>query len=144
MKEPLEIQLNLSSIFWDKPPQVNVTINEFSIFSGFIENSKSIKWSGDLEEGYHTLSVELLNKDRFQTVVKDNEIVKDQLLNIDSVLFDDIDINFLKWSLSKYKPDKTFHKDAPDHIDNCVNLGYNGIWRLEFSCPIYIWLLENL
>jgi hypothetical protein len=31
-----------------------------------------------------------------------------------------------------------------DHLDNCVNLGWNGTYTLKFASPFYIWLLEKL
>jgi len=29
-------------------------------------------------------------------------------------------------------------------LTNCIDLGWNGEWQLEFDSPFYIWLLENI
>jgi hypothetical protein len=67
-------------------------------------------------------------------------IVKDMLLNVVSVEIDEIDIGHLLHSKS------TFTGDDPTRpvLSNCVNLGWNGTWKLTFTSPFYIWLLENI
>lgn len=144
--EPVEISISLSSSFWKTAPKTKVFIDETLIFDGTVSEIKTINWSGDLIEGKHKIVIELYDKDKYQTVMEDNVIVKDQLLNIDTITFDDIDIGYLKHSLSKYYPDKNHYTDnsVPEIINDCVNLGYNGKWEIEFNTPIYIWLLENI
>ena len=139
--ESLDLRLKLSSSFWDKAPYVGVTVDDVSLFNGQVSESIEINWSGNLNEGTHSLNIELYNKDKYQTIIENGEILKDQILNIDNIYFDDIEVGFLKWSHSEYI---TKHPGAPNKLVNCVNLGYNGIWTLKFNTPIYIWLLENL
>jgi hypothetical protein len=136
--EPVELKLTLSGTYWDKKPKARVYINDTVIFDDEVsETPVDVRWTGELSEGGHELIVELYDKDKYQTVLQNNHILKDQLLNIDSVSFDDIDISYLKHSLSKYEHD--------DQVElKCVNLGCNGKWKLTFQVPIYIWLLENL
>jgi hypothetical protein len=142
--EPVDISIFLSSTFWKDPPRAKVYINDDLIFDNKIVEPKEVKWSGNLTEGKHKLTVEFLDKNKYQTIIENNKIVKDQLLNIDSISFDEIDIGYLKHTLSKYYPDQVQHKDAPLLLNDCVNLGWNGKWEIEFTVPIYIWLLENI
>lgn len=144
--EPIDIVINLSSSYWQDPPKAKVYIDDNLIFEDKIIESKEIKWSGDLTEDRHKLTIELFDKNKYQTIVEDGKIIKDQLLNINSISFDEIDIGFLKHSLSNYYPNKDLYveENTPLLVKNCVNLGYNGKWELEFSTPIYIWLLENI
>lgn len=143
--EKTEIKVNLSSTFWDKAPKARIYINDSCMFDDAVAAEQPIDLSVELPEGKHKLIVELYNKDKYQTVLQDDKIVKDQLLNIDSVSFDDIDIGYLSHKLSKYYPDQNYYSNsAPLLVNNCVNLGYNGRWELEFTTPIYIWLLENI
>lgn len=142
--EPIDISITLSSNFWQDPPRAKVYINSDLIFDDKITQPTDVKWLGNLSEGKHKITVELLDKNKYQTIIENNKITKDQLLNIDSCSFDDINIGFLKHTLSKYYPDQTQHKGAPLLVNDCVNLGWNGKWELEFSIPIYIWLLENI
>ena len=143
--EPIDIEIQLSSTFWDKPPKSKIFIDDSLIFDSEVKVPEVVKWSGSLAEGTHKIKIILENKDKYQTVVKDDKIVKDQLLNIDAVLFDDIEIGNLCHTLSKYYPNKSVYGEtSPLLVKNCVNLGYNGVWELEFNTPVYIWLLENM
>lgn len=141
--EQVEIEISLSSTFWDKAPKAKVYIDETLIFDDAITESTKVKFNGELTEDKHKLIIELYDKDKYQTVVENSQIAKDQLLNIDAISFDEIDIKYLKHSLSKYFP-KDPSDQIPSEVLQCVNLGYNGRWELEFTCPIYIWLLENM
>jgi hypothetical protein len=93
----------------------------------------------------HILQIRLANKTDYD-VVKDSSdtenfnIVKDMLLNIDSICIDDIDIAHLMWSESE------FVGDDPNRpiLKKCVNLGWNGTYVLEFTTPFYLWLLEKM
>jgi hypothetical protein len=71
------------------------------------------------------------------------------VLNIDSIEVDEIDLGNLLWTASIYNPiypdcyaDQE-QKNIKD-ITECVTLGWNGMWRLPFTSPFYIWLLENI
>jgi len=59
------------------------------------------------------------------------------MLNIESIVIDDIDIGNLKWTLSKYIVDTPVEVDGKttDTLENCVNLGWNGAYTIEFDCP---------
>lgn len=144
--EPIDIVISLSSDFWKDPPKAKVYIDDTLIFDGEVKKPEEIKWTGELSESAHKLIIELYGKDKYQTVLEDNKIVKDQILNIDTVMFDEIDIGYLKHTHSNYYPNKEIypHESIPVKITDCVNLGWNGRWELEFTSPIYIWLLENI
>lgn len=141
--ESIDILITLSSSFWKDPPRAKVYLNKDLIFDDKISQKTDVKWVGNLSEGKHKLTIELLDKDKYQTIIEDNKIVKDQLLNIDAILFDEIDIGNLRYTLSNYYPNKEY-KDTPLLVKSCINLGWNGRWELEFTTPIYIWLLENI
>lgn len=141
--EPVDIDITLSSTFWKSAPKAKVYVDNTLIFDGEVSSSTELKWAGDLEEGKHKLIVELYDKDKYQTVLENDKIVKDQILNIDKVSFDEIDIGYMKHTLSQYYPNQK-SSNVPLLVKNCVNLGWNGRWELEFTTPIYIWLLENI
>jgi hypothetical protein len=142
--EQIDIAISLSSTFWKDPPRTKVYINSDLIFDDKITQPTDVKWTGSLPEGKHKLTIELLDKNKYQTIVENDKIVKDQMLNIDAVSFDEIDIGYLKHSISKYYPDQIQHNGAPLLVNDCVNLGWNGKWDIEFTTPVYIWLLENI
>lgn len=142
--EKVDIELKLSGTYWDRAPYAQVWINDTVIHSGVITDPITINHSVELHEGDNQLVVELLAKTKNQTVIENGQIVKDQLLNIDAISFDEIAIGHLTHLLSTYYPEKDPTINAPDELKKCVNLGYNGRWVLPFKVPIYVWLLENL
>ena len=78
-------------------------------------------------------------------VIENGEVIKDMLLNIDDITIDDISLGNLLWT-AEYKLDKPqqYNNQTIDHLDSCVNLGWNGTYILNFTSPFYIWLLEKL
>lgn len=141
--EPIDIKITLSSTYWNNPPKAKVLLNENLIFDGIITELKVIEYSCLLNEGSHKIIVELYDKDKYQTVLENGKIIKDQLLNINNITFDEIDIGHLIWTKSNYYP--TIKDPLQEYpFKNCVNLGWNGAWEFEFTTPIYIWLLENI
>ena len=141
--EKLKFRIGLTGTFWDQQPKFTVWVDETKLAEGvasaeiqyiefFIEVDNDLK---------HELKVRLENKTDRDTVTDNDIIVKDMLLNIESVEIDGIDIGHLKWVASKFYPDDTATRPV---LDGCVNLGWNGAYTIEFTCPYYLWLLENL
>ena len=137
--DTLDLEINLSSTYWDKPPRAKVWLDNSVIFQGLVDSPIKIKTSLTLREGEHCIKIGLFDKDgKTQTIMADDRIVKDQLLNIDSIIMDDIDLGYLLHANS------TFVDQSGQEYQQMVNLGLNGIWTMPFQTPIYVWLLENL
>ena len=92
-----------------------------------------------VEQGDHVLTLSVTNKnDRSTTVDEQKKILKDSYVKIKKLLIDDFDFGRIMFSESK-------------HIDNHNNITIspggvytNGTWSLNFTTPVYIWLLEKL
>lgn len=145
--ETLKFKIGLSGTYWDKRPAYSILIDGVEQVSNFISCEPNIveyeEFTVDLlEDQQHVLSIRLKNKTGDDTVqnADKTEIIRDMLLNIDSIFVDDIDLGYLKWSASKFEPDDA---NMPSIIE-CVNLGCNGSYYLTFSSPFYLWLLENM
>ena len=137
--EKVSIEINLSSKYWDVVPRAKVKLDSVVLFQGEISEPVCIKHELALVEGDHMIEVILTNKDgRRDTIVEDGKIVKDMLLVVDSILLDEIDLGYLITSKSSYDTD-----DGLNH-ENMTHLGWNGSWKMNFSSPIYMWLLEHL
>ena len=103
-------------------------------------------------EKSYTLDIIRTGKDGKQTIIKNNKIIKDQLLHIKYIEIDEIDIGALiyegiytpiypePWTSQQTK----MGNKPPETIKNSPDLGHNGTWSLSFSSPFYMWLLENL
>lgn len=98
----------------------------------------------DIDGAQHLLSIEMLGKTPGHTQINDaGEIVKDLLIEVCDFSFDDINIDQLVWDQSEYHHD--FNGTQSAVIDKFYgSMGCNGKVQLEFTGPIYLWLLESM
>ena len=146
--ETLTFKISLTGTYWSKKPNFSIFLNDELIEQKDIENEsvhEIVFERGVAEDQEHELKIRLNNKQDEDTIIENNQIVKDMILNIDGIEIDDIDIGNLRWT-AEYKLDQAreYNGKQTDHIDNCVNLGFNGTYTLKFASPFYIWLLEKL
>ena len=122
-----------------------------SVISADSGVTEYFEFSVDLDEGDCLLAISLLNKEDTD-IKKDNYddpnnfiVLGDMLLNIDSVVIDDIDVGILRHTASEYvlSVPHTYDNNTITSMKECVNLGWNGTYNLAFTSPFYIWLLEN-
>ncbi len=143
-KETLNFKITLSGTYWDKVPAYSVLLDSVLFAQGSATKEPiTVEFTTDVDEDKeHILEIRLENKNDSDTVENENKtaIVKDLLLNIDKIEIDEIDIAELKWSASEFIADNADRSP----LKNCVNLGWNGSYKLKFSSPFYLWLLENM
>ena len=146
-EENLSFQISLTGTFWDHRPQFSVWLDDHVVTQSEIASSAEqiVAFERRVDEGPHELKIRLENKADADTVIENGEVVKDMLLNIDDITIDDISLGNLLWS-AKYILDRKriYNGQEIDHLDGCVNLGWNGTYTLKFTSPFYIWLLEKL
>jgi hypothetical protein len=146
-EENLSFKINLTGTFWDRRPQFSVWLDDHVVIQSEIAGpvEQIVAFERRVNEGPHELKIRLENKTVNDTVIENGEVVKDMLLNIDDITIDDISLGNLLWS-SEYVLDKqqTYKGQEIDHLDGCVNLGWNGTYILKFTSPFYVWLLEKL
>ena len=146
-EENLTFQISLTGTFWDRRPQFSVWLDDHVITQTEIASKveQIVSFERHISEGAHELKIRLENKTIADTVIENGEVVKDMLLNINDIIIDDISLGNLLWS-AEYVLDQPheYKGQTIDHLDGCVNLGWNGTYVLKFSSPFYIWLLEKL
>ena len=149
--DKLNFDLTLSGTYWKTVPEYSIWIDDEEIERKVIDTPSTelftVSFQRSLEDGPHKLKIRFENKGGGDTEILENgSIGRDMMLNIESIVIDDIDIGNLKWTLSKYVVDTPVEVDGgmTDTLDNCINLGWNGAYIIEFDCPYYLWLLENL
>jgi hypothetical protein len=107
---------------------------------------EKITFSYDIsdDDGEHELRIVLLGKTSEHTKIDEaGNIVKDATLQISNVVIDDIDVNQL--FLEKCVYTHNFNGTQSEIEDTFHGIaGCNGTISLEFSTPIYLWLLENM
>jgi hypothetical protein len=92
----------------------------------------------------HVLKFVLKNKRPDHTTVNEQgQIIKDAVLKISNIAFDDIELGHNLLNSAEYRHD--FNGHLPATVTKFYNeMGCNGTVELKFSTPIYIWLLENM
>ena len=150
-KEKLNFKINLSGTGSPHPCKFRILVNNDLLIEDLSKPTSTVyEFYKEIEEGVHCLKIELLNKKNIH-VKKDNlgNIIEDFLLNIHSIEIDEINLGSIVWTHSNYHPiypDNYLDVEQKNKktVTNCVNLGWNGTWELEFSSPYYMWLLENI
>lgn len=150
--EKLKIKIGLSGTYWDRRPIYNILFNDQLLFTKEITAESNIveyvEFDAEAAEGAVVLKIQLVNKLSTDTVESEDKskILKDLLLNIESIEIDDINLGQLPFNLCEYYPDQPvqFDNQTTTVVKNCMNLGWNGTWTLKWNNPFYIWLLENI
>jgi hypothetical protein len=145
--ETLTFRVGLSGTYWDRKPAYSILIDGVEQVSAIIAGDSNVDEYAEFtvavtEDQEHLLEIKLLNKTDDDTVqsLDKTEIVKDMLLNIESISIDDIELGQIKWDQSEFVPVDS----ARPTLKNCVNLGWNGSYQLKFNSPFYLWLLEKM
>jgi hypothetical protein len=146
-EENLSFKISLTGTFWDRRPQFSVWLDNHVVIQSEIASSAEqiVSFERRVDEGHHELKIRLENKTNADTNIRNGEVVDDMLLNIDDIMIDDISLGNLLWSAEYILDEKQMYQGKEiDHLDGCVNLGWNGTYVLKFTSPFYIWLLEKL
>ncbi len=97
----------------------------------------------DDDEADHELRIVMKHKITEHTELDDTgNIVRDVMLTISDVKFDDIELCKLFLEKSTYTHDFNGSQAAVED-QFFGNMGCNGTVSLKFSAPTYLWLLEN-
>jgi len=96
------------------------------------------------DDGEHQLRVVISGKTAEHTQIDEQgNIMNDVVINIFNVTIDGIDVDQLFHEKSVYTHD--FNGTQPEIQDTFYGVaGCNGTISLEFSTPIYLWLLESM
>jgi len=140
--ETLSFKIGLSGTFFNNVPAYSILLDGVNQSAGKVStDTEIIEFSANIEDNRdHLLEIRLENKTNNDTVIENGKIVKDTLLNIDSITIDDIELGELKWSMSKFVADDTTRPT----LQRCVNLGWNGSYQIRFTGPFSLWMLENM
>ena len=156
--EKLKFEIKLYGEYWDQSPSATILLNNEIVvgsqnITSSIDKPTILEFTKELELGKnYELIIKREGKNNKQTVLENNKIIKDQMLKIHSIEIDEIDIGGLIYE-GVYTPEypepwATQQKDAgiqlPESFKNVTAMGHNGEWKLKFSSPFYMWLLENL
>ena len=145
--ETLIFRIGVSGSYWNKKPAYSVSVDGVEQACAVIAADTGVVEYAEFtlavaEDSPHLLEIKLLNKTDDDVVESQDktEIVKDMLLNIESISIDDIELGQIKWDQSEFVAEDPVRPT----LKNCVNLGWNGSYQLKFDSPFYLWLLEKM
>jgi len=128
-------------------PHVQILINNKVQFDKIMEHSDIINFNVELEEDQqYKLTVVYDNKSvKYDVVLQDGLPIKDKRIEINSISFDDIDLDFFTLSSQDSLSYTTTDPQGENATGfDATKLSWNGSTTLLFESPIYIWILENL
>lgn len=145
--ETVKLKITLSADMWEKHPQFSIWFDSHCLLQSELPDTDlhEFTFEREIEEGEHAIKIRLENKNKYDTVLENGEIVKDIVLNVNDITIDDVSLGNLLWSAEYHlDQEQEYQGKTVDHIDNCVNLGFNGSYVLKFTSPFYMWLLEKI
>lgn len=103
----------------------------------------NIEFDDDVEQE-HLLEIEMKNKLPEHTRIDESgRILEDRMVSIRDISLDDIELGTTFTNLSEYQHD--FNGTSQAITEKFYgDMGCNGIIRLRFQSPVYLWLLENM
>lgn len=149
----MQISIELDSTWWKSPPKTKIFFDDALLWADAVKDKILLSFEVSVQDKTKsTLCIELLDKKIDETVIKNNQIIKDQLLHINQIAIDKINLDYLIFT-GKYKPHYPDHMiqesleqntKLPDTLDKIDTLGFNGLWSISFDHPFHIWYLQNL
>lgn len=112
--------------------------------SQHVDKDTLIQFDVSDDDGTHCLKLVLKNKLSSHTQINEaGEILLDARLKIQNLQFDGIALGHAFNTLSTYQ--HNFNGNGVEISDKFFSeMGCNGTVSLEFTTPIYLWLLENM
>lgn len=141
----IDISLEIEPCWKSVPPLVRLSFDGDMAWNSTLESVRIFEHHDLLIPGTHTLEIELYGK---------SDLDPDQALRIRNLSFGGIKSQRFVWQ-SVYSPcypepwasqQRSQHQELLSQIQATDYLGWNGIWRLEFTSPIFTWIhrIENL
>lgn len=155
--ETIQFRLMLTAEYWDLPPCAIISINDVEKFNGAIIGNKDllqeIVFSHTLEFGNaYQLTIDRYNKNSDQCQILENGSMRDQLLQIHSVIIDEINIRDIVWTQSRFFPvypepwateQITLGNTLETGIIGETILGHNGQWVLGITSPFWQYIFDE-
>ena len=121
---------------------LDIKLDDHCIYHGTTQGQEILQHDFE-DQGQHTLSIIMSGKQDLHTVLSEHgEISQDACVYVTEFSLDGIILNDLLPELATYRHDFNGHGIAI--TDSFYGtMGCNGIMSIEFSSPVYMWLLEH-
>jgi len=119
-------------------PYIRLKLDNLTVYEGILAADKTFNISQDLSIDKHIITVEMLKK---------SVRIENQSVIIDKIIFDNITADRFAWA-GKYTPiypqpwamKQIAAGNTLEPVLNSTYLGWNGIWKLEFTVPVFTWI----
>ena len=143
MTTPASLYLTNNSDITDLTFEIYV--NNKQLYSKKILTGKTlVNFELPEDDGNYTLELVLKDKQHCHTTIDENgNIINDVLIKVTDVTVDGVNIDQILFNQADYLHD--FNGNGPETIESYLGvLGCNGQVKLPFTCPVYVWILENI
>jgi hypothetical protein len=145
MPEQITLSFTIASTDYSVPLGMRVNLDGAVFYeTAHVGSETQIQHQLLDDDGEHELTFEMFGKQPEHTKIDNaGNIVLDAMLSVLGIEIDGIDINQIAQFQAIYHHD---FNGTQVPIENKFYglLGCNGIVRLKFTTPIYLWLLENM
>ena len=144
MQQTCKIQFDIVSTDPAANLGFEVWLNNEKISDSIVFDSQHIEFQISDDDGDHQMKFVLKNKTDKHTVIdQDGNILSDATIKVQNLKFDEIELGYVLSQLAKYTHNSNGHSEQITQ-QFFGEMGCNGTVSLEFSTPIYLWLLENM
>jgi len=127
------------------PINLQILLDDAVMFNKNITAEETVSFDFDEDDGKHTLKFLISDKNDTHVVRDaDGNVLDSTELSITNMKFDEIDIsNIIMVSPLEYR--HNYNGNGEETVDKFYGTaGCNGEITLNFSTPIYLWILENM
>lgn len=145
MTEQVQLACCISSTDPANPVGLEIWLDHTQIYNNEqVTETVDFVYDFDDADAEHQLRFVMKNKTEAHTLVdSDGNIVTDSCICIENLSFDQIALGQMFIDQAVY--DHDFNGTADAIRDKFFGImGCNGTVALSFTCPIYLWLLENM
>jgi hypothetical protein len=146
MTNTFSITADVNTNSADKPLRLEVWVDDklLQCIDSVVEPAVISVEVEDADDVEHELKFVLKNKTQEHTTVDESgNILKDSVVNIENIKFDEIELGHMFYEQAVYN--HNFNGNGPDTEDKFYGtMGCNGSVVLKFTTPMYLWLLENM
>lgn len=137
------IDLQLQPRWWKTQPEITYGIDDHPINTVLVANHTTLRIAFPLDPGEHKIWFTFNNKNYNESRLEQGH---DMAVEVDAVSFEGITVDRFKWAANYYPDYPADYPDKQKVIKSATYLGWNGLWELSFTTPIFAWIhqIENL
>lgn len=143
----------LEATYWDKPPELKILVDGNTIGHYIIDRSDlHIRFRRVMSfDQLHVLELHRLGKTVDQTKIHPDGSIETQMLKIKTIKLDNIDLKNIILHTSEFEPiypepwasqQKALGIELEKKVPGEMYFGHNGVWKFEFTSPIYKFLVN--